>query len=60
MKLTGKPMTVKRVITIPETVTVKDKDGTVTKLAPTSMRLLFLLWSPGEATFTDFTAKKLD
>ena len=60
VKLTGKPMTVKRVITIPETVTVKGKDGETTKLAPTSMRLLFLLWSPGEATFTDFTAKKLD
>ena len=58
-KLTGKPMTVKRVITIPETVN-KTKDGTVTKIAPTRMRVLFLLWSPGEATFTDFTAKKLD
>ena len=59
-KLTGKPMTVKRVITIPETVVRKAKDGTDTKIAPTRMRVLFLLWSPGEATFTDFTAKKLD
>ena len=60
VKLTGKPMTVKRVITIPETVVRKAKDGTDTKIAPTRMRVLFLLWSPGEATFTDFTAKKLD
>lgn len=49
--LTGAPVTVKRVITIPKSVKGR---------TPTKMRVLFLLRSPGEATFTDFSAKKLD
>ena len=58
-KLTGKTAVIKRVITVPAKVKLKGKDGVVERI-PTKIRVLFLLWSPGEATFTDFTAKKLD
>lgn len=55
VKLTGAPVTVRRVVTIPEKV----KRGGV-ELVPQTIRLLFVLHSPAEAVFSDFTAKKLD
>ena len=60
VKLTGGTAVIKRVITVPEKVTVKGKDGAAVDRIPTKIRVLFLLWSPGEAVFSNFTAKKLD
>ena len=60
VKLTGQPVTIKRVITIPEAVEVKQKDGSVEGVVPKNIRVLFFIQSPGEAVFSNFSAKKLD